>query len=288
MQILCDDHVASECRRHLERLPGTHRVRSFRRGDYGEALLARAAQALGGRDGGLVLVLPYELLKAYWPPVFVADTTIQPFPYLDPANCDRWFSALGSLSSSPSRAIVTCMQKPFYDKWARRISGTLQGLARFDEVLLRPPCETDRNELTDLLAEGFRLACYCGHGRSRGFSGYRGIRWEHLAQPASVAPGGTFLSLTCSSLAMDKQRSHPIGIEWVNSGRLVTFLGFRNGVRIEPLTQITRILLREIAEARTVEELLRRLHHGVRDKDPETIETLQALRLVGSAEVAIG
>lgn len=288
MQILCDEQVADVCLQHLDQLPGAHQVRSFQREDYSEALLSKAAEEMAAREGGLVLVLPYELLKDYWPPVFLAGISIQPFPYLEPASCGRWFTVLQSQSRTPSRAVVTCMQKPFYVKWARRISDALQGLERFDQVLLKPPCETDREELTDLLAEGFRLAFYCGHGRSRGFSGYRGVRWEHLAHPSPCEPGGVFLSLTCSSLAMDKQHSNPIGIDWINSGRLATFVGFRSEVHIEPLARITRILLSEIVEARTVEDLLRRLEIGVRGTNRETIETLQGLRLVGSSQVSIG
>lgn len=286
VRILCDETVAERVRQHAALLPDSPDVTSFNPARYEQALQDAIAEEEKNTDGRIVLILPYHLLRDYWPPIFSGTTCIQPFPYLHEDNCGRWFDALQSVQHLSARAVVTCMQKPFYDKWARRIAYTLERISHYQDVLLRPPCETDREELAGLLAEGFRVAFYCGHGRSRGFSGYRGIRWSDLARPVPYVPGGVFISLTCSSLSMDKEHSNPIGIEWINSGRLAAFVGFTTSVRIQPLTQITRIILREMEGVRTLEELLRRLYRRAEALDVETVSTLRNLRLVGTADVA--
>jgi hypothetical protein len=281
VQILCDAAVARQCRALVPHLPDVDRFCAFAAADYGEAWLGEQA------DCDTLLILPYARLRAYWPPLFAGDRCIQPLPFTDPAACERWVAAFSAQAEAPSRAVVSCMQKPFYDQWARRIATRLGNIARFEEVLLKRPCDTDRAELAAVLADGYRLAFYCGHGRSRGFSGYRGIRWEHLAAPPLRRPGGAFISLTCSTLAADKQHSNPIGIDWINSGRLVSYVGFADAVRIAPLARITHLLLRELGDAATLKAWLRRVRAAVPADDAEALETFAALRLVGSAEVRL-
>ncbi|MGB3800128.1 MAG: hypothetical protein WA952_09965 [Lewinella sp.] len=77
-----------------------------------------------------------------------------------------------------------------------------------------------RNDLVRRLAGGpIPLAFYLGHGRPRGWSGYRGLRYRHLAAvPGGTVPGiGALISLSCSTLDFGKQL--------IDGGRAGAFLG---------------------------------------------------------------
>jgi hypothetical protein len=165
--------------------------------------------------------------------------------YRSPAEVAHWWRALRQAPLDvPDRALVLSMMKPFYLEWAERVRAALTA-RRFSGGRLRChfPDETLHTELGEILSHGCTLAVYVGHGRSRGWSGYRGFRWKHVAPYPQQAPVGTMISLSCSSLAQDREHSLPMGLQWVMAGRCGAFLGACDAVEIQPLATITGFML---------------------------------------------
>ena len=72
------------------------------------------------------------------------------------------------------------------------------------------------------------LVFYLGHGRERGWSGYRGLRIHHLQPP--VEPMGLVVSLSCRTL--------DFGRELVKEGYAQAFLGADEAMGIPGLTRL--------------------------------------------------
>ena len=89
-----------------------------------------------------------------------------------------------------------------------------------------------RRELGHLLAtHRIPLAFYMGHGRERGWAGYRGLRIHHLQQP--LEPMGLVVSLSCRTLEFGRQL--------VEEGFAQAFLGSDQAIRIPGLTKLVGI-----------------------------------------------
>lgn len=211
-----------------------------------------------------------------FPPVCIGGWVVALVFYRSPADIARWIGALGGFDRRLCRdTLVMGMMKPFYVKWAERFHRELQGAdtagARIEKRL---PDTTTRSELSDLLSRGLKLGIYIGHGRSRGWSGYRGFRWEHVEEHTQSAPIGSMISLSCSSLKQDKVASVPSGLNWIMSGRCCAFFGACDAVKIQPLVHIARIMLELLSSPSVarLDELLRL--------------TAQRVALIDEAEVA--
>lgn len=203
--------------------------------------------------------------------------------YEDERQLERWFGALGAFRADESRILVTAMQKPSYVAWAQRLAQAFATDVAPALTSLRLPATTTRDELAALLGDGFRLCLYAGHGRSRGWSGYRGLRWPHLAAVPARGIGGSVVSLSCSALRRDRVLSRPFGLEWIWSGRLCSFLGTVDALRMRSLVRIAGFMLasREARPA-TIGALVCAVHDRVLDAhDEELAADWCRFRLVG-------
>lgn len=156
------------------------------------------------------------------------------------AQLQRWLDAMSRFVGGDRPVLVTAMQKPSYVAWAERLQ---RGFAPAQPEALRLPATTSRDELVQLLAGGFGLCLYAGHGRSRGWSGYRGLRWPHLAAVPQRGVGGSVISLSCSALQQDRAGSRPFALEWLWSGRLCSFFGADGELRLKSLVRIAEFVL---------------------------------------------
>lgn len=222
----------------------------------------------------LILLVPHSNQLIHKLPCILNDTVIGVVPYSRPSDIGAWFKAVRNLTNSENRVIIASMQKPFYIKWARKFCGDLKkhhgGSAR---ISFKPPETATRADLGKSFASGFRFCIYTGHGRSRGWSGYRGLRWSDIDAQKAYNPSGGVLSLSCS--AFDKKsRRKPFAMEWITSGRLNTFCGFSSQVQIQPLVVLSNYILDFISSRSqgTMSSLVRYLHQRVLESGNELVK----------------
>jgi len=166
-------------------------------------------------------------------------------------DISNWINALKTYPKENFNKVeVLGMMKPFYIKWGEKIyRHLLEKRYKEKEVFKYLADTTTRLELAKKLSSGCSLAIYVGHGRSRGWSGYRGFRWKHIEKFEQKIPIGNMISLSCSSLKHDKEFSLPFGLQWVMEGRCCAFIGTWDSVQIKPLAVITNIFLKCMANS---------------------------------------
>jgi hypothetical protein len=164
------------------------------------------------------------------------------FPYSNHTEIKQWLRAVRGYAQQTKKILVTGMQKPFYEKWCRKIYDSIRMGNTKNTVQLKMPFSTVKEELAKEFAKGFVLCTYCGHGRNRGWSGYRGFRWRDIEEKKMKTPSGVVLSLSCSNLKYQKSQT-PFGVQWVGSGRLCSFVGCKTMVHIQPLITITNFFI---------------------------------------------
>jgi Peptidase family C25 len=238
----------------------------------------------------IVIMLPAKNTLLYQLPVVVYKTVISFVPYTHIKDVGQWFAGLQSYSAKGNPSIITTMQKPFYIKWAKRFYHALKKQADTEKkILYKPPESTTKNELGGLFAKGFQFCIYSGHGRSRGWSGYRGFRWQDLETSKLVKPSGVVLSLSCS--AFKQERNHvPFAIQWVLSGRLGSFCGFSSAVHIQPLIVLSNYILDyfEQHKTATLYTLLIYLQKAIeKNGDAAVLKEWQAFKVVGNPYVKL-
>jgi Peptidase family C25 len=176
------------------------------------------------------------------PPV-IGTTVISTLPYEKPTDIESWFLSVKNYPKQNNSSILASMQKPFYIKWAKRFYTSLKkNRQKGYMVLYKPPETTTKNELAHLFAQGFCFCIYTGHGRSRGWSGYRGFRWQDVNAVPLIQVSGVVLSLSCSAFKQER-KNIPFATQWVLSGRLNSFCGFANAVHIQPLITLSNYIL---------------------------------------------
>lgn len=142
-----------------------------------------------------------------------------------------------------------------------------------------------RKDVCERLTYGPRLAVYIGHGRARGWSGYRGIRWEHITAIKLREPCGVLMSLACDTLKQARGVI-PFGCRWVREGRACSYVGSVDRVNHEANTAFARELGRIIAmqHSRTIGNLLSEVNDRL-ERDTELAGAKQAFltyRIMGN------
>lgn len=157
-------------------------------------------------------------------------------------ECERVAATRGSslVATSPGDVqVLTAPQRVILSMWKDsylRRADTLQaglkkaygetGVSRWTADLV------SRRELSNRLAQHrIPLAFYLGHGRERGWSGYRGLRIHHLQPPA--VPLGLVVSLSCRTLEFGQQL--------VGEGYAKSFLGSDQAMAVSGLTRLVGI-----------------------------------------------
>jgi hypothetical protein len=102
--------------------------------------------------------------------------------------------------------------------------------------------EISRDDLITKLHEThINLLIYLGHGRSRGWSGYRGLRWHHIATTTKDKPIDAIISMTCDNLKFENNVL-PFGVNYVYHRKANAFLGAVSSVKIVPMKKICSII----------------------------------------------
>ena len=129
------------------------------------------------------------------------------------------------------RRVVMAMWKETYLRRARHLLAALRTAYGPAGTADWSADRTDRSHLITRLATAHvPLAFYLGHGRERGWTGYRGLRWHHLEHRPFRRPLGALVSLSCSNLEF--------GRKWVGEGRAQAFLGSPEPVRVTGLVRL--------------------------------------------------
>ncbi|WP_116105962.1 hypothetical protein [Lewinella sp. IMCC34191] len=144
-----------------------------------------------------------------------------------------------------------------------------------------------RDELVRRLAGGpVPLAFYLGHGRPRGWSGYRGLRYHHLeAVPTGERPAvGALISLSCSTLEFGRQL--------VDGGRAGAFLGAAAPLRIPTLLRLLAefgaVYGAEGPPPATIRDLISRMDRRVAaSAHPELAALWEQFELLGNPDQPI-
>lgn len=221
----------------------------------------------------------------------VAGVPVGIVPVGDPRDFARWLDALRQrvVTSRPQYAILA-MWKPFYLEWGRRFSGAIsRGYGNCADVRGWFADETTREELSENLGTGPDLVIYIGHGRRRGWSGYRGVRWSHLGAVAEAKPAGIVVSLSCDNLKVEAGKDPAFGIQWLRHGRAIAFFGAVKAIADDAMVGVAEVLAGELRLGNhaclgsllvAVDARLR--SHG----SPEMMEAWNSFRTVGDPSAA--
>lgn len=224
---------------------------------------------------------------SHFPEICIGNFIISLVFYKTHEDISKWINALKIYPKEEAeKALIMGMMKPFYMKWGDQIYDSLRA-ARYKQnnIAKHLADSTTKLELSKYLSEGSSLAIYVGHGRSRGWSGYRGVRWKDIELFDQKKPIGNLISLSCSSLKQDKEFSLPFGLQWVMEGRCLTFIGSWDEIKIKPLAVITNLLINGISnsEINKVYELLQHVNDQIIElNDSDVLLNWSKFRLIGN------
>lgn len=243
-----------------------------------------------GLENGVILIfVKYGQKKpSVFPEICLRKILITLVYYRTHNDISIWIKTLvNDQKSKLNKALVLAMMKPFYLHWGEKIYQSLRKkcVNEKEHIFKHFADDTTKGELSLYLSQGCSLAIYVGHGRSRGWSGYRGVRWKDVATYPQKKTIGSIISLSCSSLKQDKEFSLPFGLQWVMEGRCSTFLGSIDAVEIKPLAIITEILLKCISkdEIKRMNELIVSLNDEiVKLNNPDVSRNWESFRLIGN------
>lgn len=267
----------------IEPLP---RCRSASADPYGLAQLAKHTAA---EFSAILLVVP----RGHSPADLVPAPALNGTPVgLIFASADDqltpWLRAVGEFPHRADRELaVLAMWKPFYLEWGARFAAALRDGFGADSTRVRSwfADEVTREELCERLAHGQNLVLYVGHGRERGWSGYRGLRWRHIDGVPLTRPIGAVVSLTCSNLKAPRAGDRAFGLNWVGSGRACAFFGAADSVRLRPLASIASDMIKEISSGahRDLAGFIAALDRRIRAAaTPPVLATWNRFRLIGN------
>ena len=208
------------------------------------------------------------------------------FFYTQQEDIHQWIASINAPTQKLTReALVLSMMKPFYEKWANKFYRFFKHEKQNYKAKNLLPERTTNKELAATLSKGTDLAIYVGHGRSRGWSAYRGFRWKHVTQYDQAYPIRILISLSCSNLKQDKKESLPFGLQWTMSGRNACFFGASGAVKIQPLIQIANILMDslKIKNLKTIGDLVLKMDQTIQLKNEDELsENWQMFKLIGN------
>jgi hypothetical protein len=240
------------------------------------------------QDGCVIIFVKYgKRTPSQFSEICVGSIVVSLIFYRNFEDIANWINALQCYPERKYRKEqVLAMMKPLYLKWGEKIYQSLREVRhKKDSIDKHLADTTTKSELSHLLSEGCSLAIYVGHGRSRGWSGYRGVRWKDIEQFEQKKPIGNMISLSCSSLKNDKEFSLPFGLQWVMEGRCCTFIGACATVKIKPLAVITEIILKCMSdsEINRVNELIISINnHIIALNDADVSVNWSKFRLIGN------
>jgi hypothetical protein len=179
-------------------------------------------------DGILLLVPKHHSLELLVPGPVLNGIPIGIIQAESEEHIKLWLHAI-SLHNVESRRITWAVLAMWKDVYLRKGESFAQFLRagisdRNIEVEKWFADTISRDEVCKKLATGPQLAVYFGHGRPRGWSGYSGIRWNHISDKEMIKPCGVIISFTCDTLKQSRDIT-PFGCQWVNGGRACSYIG---------------------------------------------------------------
>lgn len=178
--------------------------------------------------------------------------------------------------------VVAAMAKDAFleptDHWA----GTLEAAGR-PTVDARAD-RARRDDLVAMLREGPGVVLYAGHGRTRGWSGYQGLRWRHLRPPAPdrPRPAGVVVAFACDTLKRARSRVD-FGTRLVGAGMARAYLGAVGSIRTADAEALSGIVVEHLARREgpaTLATLLQGVDRAVA-ADPAARRAWRSFRLLG-------
>ncbi len=178
---------------------------------------------------------------------------------------------------SPWEDLFTKLSNRFYNATHKKCKSADMSVVKwYAEKISR------ENLITKLFKERIGSVVYIGHGRSRGWTGYMGIRWKHIAEQECHTPIDTIFSMTCDTLK--KERDVPFGVNWVLSGKARAFFGSIEAVKIDSLTRICEIMTERLdSDSIKVRDFLLDVDQTIKStNDQSVIDCWNTFRLIGN------
>ncbi|MEK7286664.1 MAG: C25 family cysteine peptidase [Nitrospirota bacterium] len=222
-----------------------------------------------------------------FPGLFIDHWLLSLVFYKNDHELFNWHRALNDYSNSPSKKVfILGMMKPLYMRWANQFYACFKKEKCLGkETFKYLPDTTTNTELAQKLSKGCALAIYVGHGRSRGWSGYRGFRFHHMEETEQSHPVGVLFSFSCSGLKADKKDSIPFGLQWTTSGRACTSIAACESLQIKPLEIIANALMESVSMRGCfrVDQLLFSMNDKIKKiSNPDVTLNWQRFRLIGN------
>lgn len=247
-------------------------------------------QVLSPRPDGILLVAPRRRSPARLVPAPVLNGVLIGIIQAESeAQLKPWLRALLDTHTVTQGAIwaVLAMWKNVYLMWGERFAKWMHAGFNDKETEVQTwfADTVSRQDVCKLLAAGPQLALYCGHGRARGWSGYRGVRWEHIAAAELRKPCGVLISLACDTLKQTRG-VFPFGCQWVSEGRACSYVGSVDRVGYEANAAFAHELGRIFAmgHCQNIGHLLREVHEYLEQR-PDLTKAMRAFltyRLMGN------
>jgi hypothetical protein len=246
--------------------------------------------SLSSPPAGLLLVAPRRRAPLEVAPgpvwrgipvgIVQADRAVDLGPWLDAISNFRASNGCRTWAS-------LAMAKDFYLSWGRRMVRWMKagGASSGVDVMAWLADAVSQEELCRRLAAGPQLAVYIGHGRARGWSGYTGLRWRHVAAAPLEQACGTVIALSCDTLR-SAPGEVPFGCRWIREGRACAYLGSVAAVGIHPNAAFAKIFGEHLATGafRSLGHLLAALdlHLAERPHLLQAARAFQNYRLIGN------
>lgn len=215
------------------------------------------------------------------PPAVVGKTVVAVVQADRSEHLKPWLAARRTLAGSqvlqPQVAVCAMDKQLFTDQGHRWIAGlTNRGWTPAHWCAHA----ISRAELCDRLAVGAGVVVYLGHGRARGWSGYRALRWHHVAAAPAAAPCGLVVAFSCDTLTRTRG-VEPFGARWIASGRAASYLGWAGPMSIDVGARLAELFCEHLAHRQhtTVADLLLAVAAGTHH--PEERRQITDLRLLG-------
>jgi hypothetical protein len=242
-----------------------------------------------GFDGALLIAPRRHAPGRLVPSLLVAGVPVGIVQADRPSQLQPWLQAVQVTQQAPQQPLRASMAmgKDFYLEWGDRLLGWMRagggeiGASAEDWTAVR----LSRTDLCRSLARGPDLAIYCGHARARGWSGYQGVRWEHVMEEEQQRPCRLLITLGCHTLSRTRGVV-PFGCQWINSGRASAYLAPAGALKVSAGEQIARILGEHLAslQCRSAGELLIAMDKHL-SSEPQLAEAygqFLAFRLIGN------
>lgn len=142
-----------------------------------------------------------------------------------------------------------------------------------------------RDDLVGALRHGPGVVLYAGHGRTRGWSGYQGLRWRHLrpGSPGTGRPAGVVVAFACDTLKRSRSRV-AFGTRLVAAGVARAYVGAVGSIRTADAEALSEVFLRHLARQAslsTVTDLLASVEGSLDENNVPARRAWTSFRLLG-------